>query len=170
MGIYLFRTNVIREHLTEDARKARRHDFGKNIIPRMIKDRGSTHTSFTTRTRKPFNIGATSERWTPIGKRTWTWWRWTRSSTCMTQLAHPHVPRAISAGQIRLRARLSGRQHGSRAGFHRVWRLYRFRVTGAKFGFVPNVSVQDHAEVRDSILMENVVIGEHEPDSPGHHR
>ena len=36
MGIYLFRSEVIREHLAEDAGKDTSHDFGRNIVPRMI--------------------------------------------------------------------------------------------------------------------------------------
>ncbi len=39
MGIYLFRTNVLREYLIADAQEGGSHDFGKNIIPRMIRDR-----------------------------------------------------------------------------------------------------------------------------------
>ncbi len=37
MGIYLFRTDVIRERLTEDATRDTTHDFGRNIIPSMIR-------------------------------------------------------------------------------------------------------------------------------------
>src|SRR5206468_2268165 len=39
MGIYLFRTSVLREYLIADARAVGSHDFGKNIIPNMIRDR-----------------------------------------------------------------------------------------------------------------------------------
>jgi glucose-1-phosphate adenylyltransferase len=39
MGIYLFRTNVLREQLIADSQEGGSHDFGKNIIPRMIRDR-----------------------------------------------------------------------------------------------------------------------------------
>ena len=38
MGIYLFRTEVVREQLIRDAKEGTKHDFGKNIIPRMIKE------------------------------------------------------------------------------------------------------------------------------------
>lgn len=37
MGIYLFRTEALREHLMQDAEdEASAHDFGRSIIPRMI--------------------------------------------------------------------------------------------------------------------------------------
>src|SRR5579884_1159144 len=38
MGIYLFKTNVLRERLIEDAKLDTPHDFGKAIIPQMIRD------------------------------------------------------------------------------------------------------------------------------------
>ena len=37
MGVYLFNTNSIIEELKTDASKSSSHDFGKNIIPHMIK-------------------------------------------------------------------------------------------------------------------------------------
>lgn len=39
MGIYVFTTSVLYEHLCEDAvQRESHHDFGKNIIPRMIEE------------------------------------------------------------------------------------------------------------------------------------
>ena len=53
MGIYLFRTDVLREQLIADAKEGTKHDFGKNIIPRMIRrSTVSTPSNFRTRTRK----------------------------------------------------------------------------------------------------------------------
>jgi glucose-1-phosphate adenylyltransferase len=37
MGIYVFKNSVIEEELHEDAKKKSAHDFGKDIIPQMIK-------------------------------------------------------------------------------------------------------------------------------------
>ncbi|QAT16956.1 glucose-1-phosphate adenylyltransferase [Candidatus Velamenicoccus archaeovorus] len=37
MGIYLFKRDVLEEELIEDARKDTSHDFGKDIIPQMLK-------------------------------------------------------------------------------------------------------------------------------------
>ncbi len=40
MGIYVFKPNVLKEALSSDANKGNSaHDFGKNIIPQMIKDK-----------------------------------------------------------------------------------------------------------------------------------
>ena len=38
MGIYIFDRKVLEEELTEDAKKDTEHDFGKNVIPQMIKN------------------------------------------------------------------------------------------------------------------------------------
>ena len=48
MGIYLFRTKVIREHLQSDSGEETAHDFGKNIIPQI--DRKSTRLNSSHRT------------------------------------------------------------------------------------------------------------------------
>ncbi len=40
MGIYIFDRKVLEEELEEDAKKDTDHDFGKNIIPEMIKKGG----------------------------------------------------------------------------------------------------------------------------------
>jgi glucose-1-phosphate adenylyltransferase len=37
MGIYIFNRQVLEEELTEDAKKETTHDFGKDIIPQMIR-------------------------------------------------------------------------------------------------------------------------------------
>jgi len=39
MGIYLFNRKVLEKELKEDAKKETEHDFGRNIIPQMIKER-----------------------------------------------------------------------------------------------------------------------------------
>lgn len=38
MGIYIFNTRVLRDVCIEDAQRDSEHDFGKNIIPEMIRD------------------------------------------------------------------------------------------------------------------------------------
>ncbi|MFO0733814.1 MAG: hypothetical protein U0361_23210 [Nitrospiraceae bacterium] len=52
MGIYLFRSEVVREQLVRDAREGTTHDFGKNIIPRMIKECRVYAFKFQMRTRR----------------------------------------------------------------------------------------------------------------------
>ena len=38
MGIYLFNTKTLMEYLKSDALQDTSHDFGKNIIPQMMKN------------------------------------------------------------------------------------------------------------------------------------
>ncbi|MDD5127769.1 MAG: glucose-1-phosphate adenylyltransferase [Dehalococcoidales bacterium] len=40
MGVYLFNPGILKTYLTEDARdNESHHDFGKNVLPRMVKDK-----------------------------------------------------------------------------------------------------------------------------------
>ncbi|HIC93144.1 MAG TPA: glucose-1-phosphate adenylyltransferase, partial [Anaerolineae bacterium] len=43
MGIYVFNTNVLAERLEEDARRRTSHDFGRDIIPRMVAEGASVY-------------------------------------------------------------------------------------------------------------------------------
>ena len=69
MGIYVFSTDVLNQMLREDdADPTSSHDFGKNIIPKMITDRTTCLPIPSAAT------GWTWERCRPTGKRTWTCW------------------------------------------------------------------------------------------------
>lgn len=52
MGIYLFKTDVLQAHLLEDAQTGTAHDFGKNIIPRMIANQRVFAFKFQDRNKK----------------------------------------------------------------------------------------------------------------------
>jgi len=80
MGIYVFNAELLYDVLQRDAEdKQSMHDFGKNVLPslasshRLLAHRLRNSTSCRPRTtawRSP--TGATSARWTPTGKPTWT--------------------------------------------------------------------------------------------------
>jgi len=55
MGVYIFNTDILVKRLIENARKAdTQHDFGKNIIPSMLKgDRVFAYSHVDAATRKP---------------------------------------------------------------------------------------------------------------------
>jgi glucose-1-phosphate adenylyltransferase len=73
MGIYIFKADVLVQALEEDAGKPdSNHDFGKNIIPSLIRTAPCSATGSTTRTRRPRSTGATSARSMPTSKRAWT--------------------------------------------------------------------------------------------------
>ena len=74
MGIYVFTARLMYELLCQDATQPDSdHDFGKNIIPGMIgTHNASSPTASATRTARRCRTGATSARWTPITRPTWT--------------------------------------------------------------------------------------------------
>ena len=43
MGIYVFNTDVLVRQVSQDAREGSQHDFGRNIIPGMIKGNGRVY-------------------------------------------------------------------------------------------------------------------------------
>ena len=85
MGIYLFRTKAIREHLIADAREGSAHDFGKNIIPRMIEQGRVYAFKFQDANKKPLSTGETLGRSTLTGKPTWIWSPSILNLTCTTR-------------------------------------------------------------------------------------
>ena len=119
MGIYLFRTNVLREHLIADAQGAGSHDFGKNIIPQMIRDRRVYAYKFIDANNKDVKY------WRDIGTLD-AYWEANRTRRGgpplnLRQLADSNLSRANSR-LIRLRAR--HRAAGRGFGFYRLRRLH----------------------------------------------
>ncbi len=63
MGIYLFQKDVLLSQLEEDSRLPSQHDFGKNIIPQMLKKKKKVYVyNFTDKTGQP-------AYWRDIGTR-----------------------------------------------------------------------------------------------------
>lgn len=64
MGIYLFNREVLLDELNQDAKRGdSQHDFGKNIIPQMIKEKKKVHAyNFADENGKP-------RYWRDIGTR-----------------------------------------------------------------------------------------------------
>ena len=80
MGIYVFTARFLFEQLCRDATDPdSAHDFGRNIIPSIIDSHRVFAFPFRDENRKGTRIGATSGRWTPTSKPTWTWCRLIRS-------------------------------------------------------------------------------------------
>ena len=86
MGIYLFNTDVLIPVLLKDAEDPNsRHDFGHNVLPRMVEDYKVYSFNFIDENKKEALTGATWERLRPITKPIWIWFRWLRCSTCTTR-------------------------------------------------------------------------------------
>jgi glucose-1-phosphate adenylyltransferase len=162
MGIYLFRTKVIREHLIEDAREDTAHDFGKNIIPRMIKGSRVYAFKFQDANKKAVQY------WRDIGTLDAYW-----EANMDLVAVDPQFNLYDSNWPIRT---YQGQYPPAKFVFAQDYQGGRMGValdsivcggcivSGGRVQnsvLSPNVRVQDHADVRESILMENVVIGEH---------
>ncbi len=77
MGVYLFNTQLLVPILIEDAENpASSHDFGKDILPRILRKISRVCLQFSsTRIKRKLRIGATWERSTHTTKPTWIWCR-----------------------------------------------------------------------------------------------
>ncbi len=131
MGIYLFRTSILHDHLFADAERDTSHDFGKDIIPSMIGSRRVFAYNFRDENRKAVKY------WRDVGTLDAYW----EANMDLEEFAGGRLGVAldsiVSSGCI-----ISG------------GRVQNSVLSAA-------VRVNDRAEVLQSIIMENVVIGEH---------
>jgi len=162
MGIYLFRTKAIREHLIADAQESGAHDFGRNIIPRMIEQHRVYAFKFQDANKKAVQY------WRDIGTLD-AYWEANMDLVAVDPLFNlydPNWPIRTYQGQFPPAKFVFAQDYqGGRMGVALDSIVCGgCIVSGARVQnsvLSPNVRVQDHADVRESILMENVVIGEH---------
>ena len=162
MGIYLFRTDVIRKHLLADAQEPGAHDFGKNIIPKMIKDSRVYAFKFHDENKKAVQY------WRDIGTLDAYWEANMDLVTVdpLFSLYDANWPIRTYQGQYPPAKFVFAEDYqGGRMGVALDSIVSGgCIISGARIQnsvLSPNVRVKDHAEVRESILMGNVVIGEH---------
>jgi glucose-1-phosphate adenylyltransferase len=161
MGIYLFRTNILREYLIADAQESGSHDFGKNIIPQMIRDRRVYAYKFVDANKKDVKY------WRDIGTLD-AYWEANMDLVAVDPLFNLYDsqwPIRTYQGQFPPAKFVFAQDYqGGRMGVA----LDSIVCGGCIFSggrvqnsvLSPNVRVQDNADVRESIVMENVVIGE----------
>ncbi len=162
MGIYLFRTEVLKEHLLEDASRDSLHDFGRNIIPRMIEQRRVYAFKFQDENRKAVKY------WRDIGTLD-AYWEANMDLVAVDPLFNlydQNWPIRTYQGQNPPAKFVFAQDFdGGRMGVALDsivcggCIISGGRVQNSVLS--PNVRVQDHADVRESVVMENVVIGEH---------
>lgn len=161
MGIYLFRTNVVREHLLADAQAGTAHDFGKNIIPNMIKSGRVYAFKFHDANKKAVQY------WRDIGTLD-AYWEANMDLVAVDPLFNLYDqqwPIRTYQGQFPPAKFVFAQDfQGGRMGVALDsivcggCIIAGGRVQNSVLS--PNVRVLDHADVRESIVMENVVIGE----------
>ncbi len=162
MGIYLFRTDAIRKHLLADAQESGAHDFGKNIIPRMIEDCRVYAYKFHDENKKAVQY------WRDIGTLD-AYWEANMDLVTVDPLFNlydPNWPIRTYQGQFPPAKFVFAQDyHGGRMGVALDSIVSGgCIISGARVQnsvLSSNVRVKDYAEVHESILMGNVVIGEH---------
>jgi glucose-1-phosphate adenylyltransferase len=162
MGIYLFRTDVVRDQLVRDAREGTTHDFGKNIIPRMIEECRVYAFKFQDENKKDVKY------WRDIGTLDAYW----EANMDLVEV-DPLFNLYDEAWPIRT---YQGQFPPAKFVFAQDYQGGRMGValdsivcggciiSGGRVQnsvLSPHVRVHDHADVRESVVMENVVIGEH---------
>ncbi|HSA62728.1 MAG TPA: glucose-1-phosphate adenylyltransferase [Nitrospiraceae bacterium] len=162
MGIYLFKTEVIRKYLIADAQEGTAHDFGKNIIPRMIQDGRVYAFNFQDENKKAVKY------WRDIGTLD-AYWEANMDLVAVDpqfNLYDPDWPIRTYQGQFPPAKFVFAQDYqGGRMGVALDSIVCGgCIVSGGRVQnsiLSPNVRVLDHADLRESIVMENVVIGEH---------
>jgi len=159
MGIYLFKKNILKEELEEDANKETDHDFGKNIIPQMLKKSRKVFVyNFGDENRKPLY-------WRDIGTRD-AYYQANMDlikPDCQFDLFDRSWPIRTYQEQFPpVKAEYFGKQKNVC-----VNSIVNSLISGGciiRGGAVqrsilsPNVCIEDNAEVSDSILMEGVIV------------
>lgn len=163
MGIYLFNKDVLLNELDIDAKtQASEHDFGKNIIPQMIKNKRKVcYYNFVGENGKP-------KYWRDIGTRD-AYYRANMDlvrSDCEFDLYDKSWPvRTFHEQYPPIKITSVESQGKKNAGF-----VVNSLVSGGcqimggeiqRSVLSSNVKVGNHATITDSILMESVVVGEY---------
>ena len=163
MGIYLFKTEAIRARLIEDAaNESSPHDFGKNIIPRMIQGNRVFAFKFQDKNKKAVKY------WRDIGTLD-AYWEANMDLVSVDPLFNlydQNWPIRTYQGQFPPAKFVFAQDFD---GGRMVVALDSIVCGGCIISggrvqnsvLSPNVIVHDHADVRESVVMENVVIGEH---------
>jgi glucose-1-phosphate adenylyltransferase len=161
MGIYIFNTDVLVKRLIENARKAdTEHDFGKNIIPSMLKhDRVFAYSHVDGDTGKPAywkdvgTIEAYFEANFDLLKE--------EPGIDLYDKAWPIYTFEKQAPPARITGfeECDGRRYGmaSDSMISKGCRIHGAHINNAILS--PNVNVGRHSIVQDSVVLDNVSIG-----------
>ena len=162
MGVYLFNTKKILEHLRFDALQDTSHDFGKNIIPEMMKTSRVCAYNFIDKNKKA------AKYWRDVGTID-AYWEANRDLVSVDPLLNLYdnawPMRTYQAQNPPAKFVFAQEVKGGRLGtaldsiVAHGCILSGGRVQNSVLS--PNVRVNSYSEVHDSILMENVDIGRH---------
>jgi len=162
MGVYLFNRAKIVEHLHSDALQDTSHDFGKNIIPEMMRSSRIFAYNFIDKNKKA------AKYWRDVGTLD-AYWEANMDLVSVDPLLNLYDNawpiRTYQAQNPPAKFVFAQEEKGGRLGIaldsivaHGCI-LSGGRVQNSVLS--PNVRVNSFTEVHDSILMENVDIGRH---------
>jgi glucose-1-phosphate adenylyltransferase len=162
MGVYLFNTKKILEHLRFDALQDTSHDFGKNIIPEMMRSSKVCAYNFIDKNKK------SAKYWRDVGTID-AYWEANRDLVSVDPLLNLYDDawpmRTYQAQNPPAKFVFAQEKKGGRLGtaldsiVAHGCILSGGRVQNSVLS--PNVRVNSYTEVHDSILMENVDVGRH---------
>ena len=160
MGIYLFNTPTLIEAIMDDARQSTAHDFGKNVIPEIIQSKGVYAYPFVDENKNKVSY------WRDIGTLDAYW----ESNMDLVQtspifnLYDKEWPiRTFQEQYPPAKTVLHEKSPGGRTGM-----VLNSIVSGGdiingakveRCVLSPDVRVDSHSEIYDSIIMESVRIG-----------
>ncbi len=162
MGIYLFNTKKVIEHLKFDALRDTAHDFGRNIIPEMLKTSRVYAYNFKDENKKE------AKYWRDVGTIDAYW----EASMDLVSV-DPHLNLYDRAWPIRTyqaqnppaKFVFAQEKKGGRLGIALDSIVgHGCIISGGRVQnsvLSPNVRVNSYSDVRDAILMENVDVGRH---------
>jgi len=162
MGIYLFNTKTLLEYLKADALQDTSHDFGKNIIPHMMKTARVCAYNFKDENKKA------AKYWRDVGTID-AYWEANMDLVSVDPLLNLYDKawpiRTYQGQNPPAKFVFAQEKKGGRLGIALDSIVsHGCIVSGGRIQnsvLSPNVRMNSYAEVRDSILMENVDIGRH---------
>jgi len=162
MGVYLFNTTTLLEYLKSDALQDTAHDFGKNIIPQMMRTARVCAYNFKDENKKE------AKYWRDVGTID-AYWEANMDLVSVDPLLNLYDRvwpiRTYQSQNPPAKFVFAQEKKGGRLGIALDSIVaHGCIISGGRVQnsvLSPNVRVNSYSEVRDSILMENVDIGRH---------
>jgi glucose-1-phosphate adenylyltransferase len=162
MGIYLFNTKTLLEYLKSDALQDTSHDFGKNIIPQMMKTSRICAYNFKDENKKE------AKYWRDVGTID-AYWEANMDLVSVDPLLNLYDKawpiRTYQGQNPPAKFVFAQEKKGGRLGIALDSIVsHGCIVSGGRVQnsvLSPNVRVNSYSEIQESILMENVDIGRH---------
>ena len=162
MGIYLFNTKKVIEHLRFDALRDTAHDFGRNIIPEMLKSSRVYAYNFKDENKKE------AKYWRDVGTID-AYWEASMDLVSVDPLLNLYDSawpiRTYQAQNPPAKFVFAQEKKGGRLGTALDSIVgHGCIISGGRVQnsvLSPNVRVNSYSDVRECILMENVEVGRH---------